>query len=90
MEKEKATTTVEIDKDLFLRFKSLCVLKETTMSEEIEKLVGDWVDKNKNTAPKSSTGSVPTETESGKSSGSNDVEDDLEKQTEGDKSMGGL
>jgi len=36
---ETITTTIEIDKDAFLRFKALCVLNETTLSGEIEKLI---------------------------------------------------
>ena len=36
---ETITTTIEIDKDTFLKFKALCVLNETTISGEIEKLV---------------------------------------------------
>jgi hypothetical protein len=45
-EREKASTTVEIDKELLLKFKSICVLNELTMSEVIEEMVGDWVSKN--------------------------------------------
>jgi hypothetical protein len=37
--KEKITTTIEVDKDLFLKFKALCVLNETTISGEIENLL---------------------------------------------------
>lgn len=37
--KETITTTIEIDKELFLKFKSLCVLNEITISGEIEKLI---------------------------------------------------
>ena len=37
--KEKMTTTIEVDKDLFLRFKALCVMTETTISGEIEGLI---------------------------------------------------
>jgi hypothetical protein len=37
--KEKVTTTIEVDKDLFLRFKALCVMTETTISGEIEGLI---------------------------------------------------
>lgn len=33
------TTTIEIDKDIFLKFKALCVLKEMKISGEIERLV---------------------------------------------------
>ena len=36
---EKMTTTIEVNKDLFLKFKALCVLKETKISGEIEKLI---------------------------------------------------
>lgn len=41
---EKITTTIEVDKDLFLKFKALCVLNETTISGEIEKLIKKRVD----------------------------------------------
>ena len=50
-EREKASTTVEIDKELLLKFKSLCVLKEVTMSDEIEKMVRDWVARNEGAKP---------------------------------------
>ena len=36
---ETITTTIEIDKELFLKFKALCVLNETAISREIEKLI---------------------------------------------------
>ncbi|MBN2330285.1 MAG: hypothetical protein JXC85_00560 [Candidatus Aenigmarchaeota archaeon] len=36
---ETITTTIEIEKDVFLKFKALCVLGETTLSKEIEKLI---------------------------------------------------
>jgi len=36
---EKMTTTIEVDKDIFLKFKALCVLNETTLSNEIERLI---------------------------------------------------
>jgi hypothetical protein len=42
--KEKITTTIEVDKDLFLKFKALCVLNETTISGEIENLLKKRVD----------------------------------------------
>ncbi|MBN2102387.1 MAG: hypothetical protein JW716_05955 [Candidatus Aenigmarchaeota archaeon] len=38
-QRETITTTIEIDKELFLLFKALCVLNETTISGEIEKLI---------------------------------------------------
>ena len=47
-EREKATLSVEIDKELLLRFKSMCVLRERTMSEEIEHMLRDWVELNQN------------------------------------------
>ena len=36
---ETITTTIEVDKDLFLKFKAFCVLNETTISGEVEKLL---------------------------------------------------
>lgn len=36
---ETITTTIEVDKELFLKFKALCVLNQTTISGEIEKLL---------------------------------------------------
>ncbi len=36
---ETITTTIEIDKDTFLKFKALCVLNEKTISGEIESLI---------------------------------------------------
>lgn len=44
-EGEKMTTTIEIEKDLFLKFKALCVLNEKTLSGEIESLIKDRVEK---------------------------------------------
>jgi hypothetical protein len=41
---ETITTTIEVDKDLFLKFKALCVLKQLTISGEIEKLIKKRVD----------------------------------------------
>jgi hypothetical protein len=41
---ETITTTIEIEKDLFLRFKALCVLKELKISSEIERLIKKRVD----------------------------------------------
>ena len=40
---EKTTTTIEIDKELFLKFKALCVLRELKISGEIEKMINQWV-----------------------------------------------
>ncbi len=41
---ETITTTIEVNKELFLKFKALCVLKELTISGEIEKLIKSRVD----------------------------------------------
>ena len=41
---ETITTTIEVEKDLFLRFKALCVLKELKISSEIERLIKRRVD----------------------------------------------
>ncbi len=41
---ETITTTIEIDKELFLKFKALCVLKELKISAEIEKMIRRWVE----------------------------------------------
>ena len=37
----RITTTIEIDKDIFLKFKALCVLREKKISGEIEKMIRD-------------------------------------------------
>jgi len=37
---EKTTTTIEVDKELFLKFKALCVLRELKISSEIERRGG--------------------------------------------------
>lgn len=37
--KNKMVTTIEVDKNLFLKFKALCVLKEKTISSEIEHMI---------------------------------------------------
>ena len=41
---ETITTTIEVDKELFLKFKALCVLKELKISAEIEKMIRRWVE----------------------------------------------
>jgi len=41
---EKLTTTIEVDKELFLKFKALCVLKEAKMSSVIEDMIKGWVE----------------------------------------------
>lgn len=38
-EKTTITTTIEIDKDVFLRFKAWCVINEKTISGEVENLL---------------------------------------------------
>ena len=49
-EPETITTTIEVNKELFLRFKALCVLKELTISGEIEKLIKKRVEELNKTA----------------------------------------
>ena len=55
---ETITTTIEVDKDLFLKFKAFCVLNETTISGEIEKLLRKRVEQM---ASKSESTIVPKE-----------------------------
>ncbi len=43
-EAETIITTIEANKDLFLKFKALCVLKELKLSGEIEKMIRKWVE----------------------------------------------
>ena len=43
---ETTVTTIEVEKELFLKFKALCVLKELKMSAQIEKMIRQWVDEN--------------------------------------------
>ena len=45
-EDETITTTIEVNKELFLKFKSICVLRELKLSEIIEKMIRKWVDDN--------------------------------------------
>ena len=47
---ETITTTIEVDKELFLKFKALCVLKELKISGEIGKMIGRWVDETEKTS----------------------------------------
>lgn len=49
MEEPKTPLSVDIEKQILLKFKSMCVLKETTMSEEVESLIREWVQKNDGT-----------------------------------------
>jgi len=39
LKEEKIRTTINIDKKVFLKFKSLCALKELKLSDEIENLI---------------------------------------------------
>lgn len=41
---DTVTTTIEIEKELFLKFKALCVLKELKISAEIERMIRKWVE----------------------------------------------
>ncbi len=45
-ERQRITTTIEVDRELFKRFKALCVLRETTISGEIERLIKKSVEGN--------------------------------------------
>ncbi len=40
---ERITTTIAVDRDLFLRFKAQCVMKEATVSGEVERMMKEWV-----------------------------------------------
>jgi hypothetical protein len=37
--RDTITTTIEVDREAFLKFKALCVLNQATISGEIEKLI---------------------------------------------------
>ena len=85
-EKEKSSLSVDIDKDILLKFKSMCVLREHTMSEEIEKMISDWVELNKG-EPASPGRAKPTENDdvpndAGQPSDTTDLSDKLEEQAE--------
>jgi len=43
-EPETITTTIEVNKDIFLKFKALCVLREVTISSMIEKMIKRWIE----------------------------------------------
>ena len=45
-DEETITTTIEINKDTFLKFKAQCVLKELKLSEVIQKMIERWVKEN--------------------------------------------
>jgi hypothetical protein len=86
MDEEKASLSVEIDKEILLKFKSMCVLREHTMAEEIEKMISDWVSLNQNpdqAAPKPKPAEQPPKEEpSTEASGEEDLTDELEEQAE--------
>ena len=93
MGEEKASLSVEIDKETLLKFKSMCVLREHTMAEEIEKMISDWVSLNQNpdqASPKpkpaeqteQKPAGKPEEAAGGEASGEEDLTDDLEEQAE--------
>jgi hypothetical protein len=82
-EREKASTTVEIDKELLLKFKSICVLREVTMSDEIEEMVREWVARNEGAGPAApETAGEPSHEPRKKSSGAEEISDEMEKQVE--------
>ena len=76
---EKSSISVDIDKQLLLKFKSICVLKELTMSGEIEKMVRDWVTENEGSAPPESAPAPEPPEE-----GSGELSDEIEEQAEKD------
>lgn len=79
-EKPLASLSVEIDKELLLKFKSLCVLKEHTMSEEIEKMISDWVSINQEPGSPAE-GKAPEEATKPSAEGS-DISDEIEDSAE--------
>jgi hypothetical protein len=88
-EKEKASTTVDIDKELLLKFKSICVLKEVTMSDIIEELVREWVAKNETKPGPAEVGESVEEEEKNlppapgpEEAPSEEISDELEEETE--------
>jgi hypothetical protein len=42
--KDKFQTSIEINKNIFIKFKALCALKNLKMSEEIEKMIKKRLD----------------------------------------------
>lgn len=88
-ENEKASATIEMDKELLLIFKSVCVLKEVTMSSQVEAMIRDWVARNSDAEPGSGmAGTKNSESlfaqEPGKKSpGTDELSDEIEKQSEG-------
>ena len=83
MEKEKSSLSVEIDKDLLLKFKSMCVLREHTMAEEIEKMISDWVSLNKDVEETPKPESPPANQPAKQGGPENkDLSDELEDQAE--------
>ena len=92
-EMEKASTTVEIDKEILLKFKSICVLKEVTMSDEIEEMVRDWVARNEGAEPaapepsgetEQGDESLPAQEPKKKVPDTDELSDEIEERVEGD------
>jgi len=85
-EKQKSSLSVDIDKEILLKFKSMCVLREHTMSEEIEKMISDWVELNKGEPRPTDSGAPKAEQETSKPAEqpteSGDLSDSLEEQAE--------
>ena len=84
-EKEKASLSVDINKDTLLKFKSMCVLREHTMGEEIEKMITDWValNQNPNAAPVKKPEAKALQDTAPAPPGKEDLSDQLEEQSEG-------
>lgn len=81
---EKTSLSVDIDKELLLKFKSMCVLREHTMSEEIETMVRDWVDLNQDEKAESSSPEKQSsgDTPKAPAKASGDLSDQLEQASE--------
>jgi hypothetical protein len=78
----KSSVSVDIDKQLLLKFKSICVLKELTMSGEIEKMVRQWVSEHDGSAAPGEE--PPPEPLGGGTSGQEELSDNIEEQVEKD------
>ncbi len=84
MDVNKTSVSVDVDKQLLLKFKSLCVLKEVTMSEEIEKMIREWVQNNEGVQNTPPTAAPSTETPVEQPKSSTDISDEIEEQVEKD------
>jgi hypothetical protein len=84
MDGSKTSVSVDVDKQLLLKFKSLCVLKEVTMSEEIEKMVREWVQNNEGVQNTPPTATASTETPVEQPESSTEISDEIEDQVEKD------